>query len=160
MAEQIRTLSNFHPAMLIATWFGSGLARVAPGTCGSLAALPFAWLITMFWGVQALFVAAAAIFCIGYISCTLVMRHRKEKDPQIIVVDEVAGQWLTLSAAPLDPVYYFLGFVLFRVADISKIWPASWIDRSLSGAAGVMLDDAIAGIYAATSVFIIFRIIG
>jgi len=160
MAKQTQSLSNFHPAMLIATWFGSGLARVAPGTCGSLAALPFAWLITMLWGVQALFVAAGAIFCIGYISCTLVMRHRDEKDPQIIVVDEVAGQWLALCAAPLDPVYYFLGFALFRIADISKIWPASWIDRSLSGAAGVMLDDTISGIYAAISVLVIVQITG
>jgi phosphatidylglycerophosphatase A len=83
-----------------------------------------------------------------------------EKDPQIIVVDEVAGQWLALSAAPLDPLYYGLGFVLFRAADIWKIWPASWVDRSLSGSLGVMLDDAISGIYAAIAVFVVVVILG
>ena len=154
------TLSKWHPAMLIATWFGSGLSRVAPGTCGSLAALPFAWFMATVWGAPILILAAGTMFCIGCVACKRVLRVLGEKDPQIIVVDEVAGQWLALSAAPLDPLYYGLGFVLFRAADIWKIWPASWVDRSLSGSLGVMLDDAISGIYAAIAVFVVVVILG
>ena len=102
-------LSKWHPAMLIATWFGSGFARYAPGSVGSLAAIPFAWFISETWGATGLVLASGLIFCVGYIACRVVMQHLQEKDPQIIVIDEVAGQWLTLSAAPTDPFYYFLG---------------------------------------------------
>jgi len=90
--------------------------------------------------------------------CKIVMRSLGEKDPQIIVVDEVAGQWLALSTAPIEPLYYILGFVLFRIADIWKIWPASWIDNTVPGELGVMLDDVIAGAYAAITVFLIVLI--
>jgi len=144
--------------MLIATWFGSGLSRYAPGTCGSLAALPFAWFISTTWGTTGLMLATGLIFCAGYIACKIVMPSLKEKDPQIIVIDEVAGQWLTLSAAPTDPFYYFLGFVLFRFTDIRKIWPASWIDNKVPGGLGVMLDDVVAGGYAAMTLFLIIFI--
>jgi phosphatidylglycerophosphatase A len=112
------------------------------------------------WGAPILILAAGTMFCIGCLVCKRVLRTLGEKDPQIIVVDEVAGQWLALSTAPLDPLYYGLSFVLFRVADIWKIWPASWADRSLSGSLGVMLDDAISGVYAAMAVFAVVLIVG
>ena len=69
-------------------------------------------------------------------------------DPGAIVIDEVAGQWLTLAVAPLDPLAYLLGFVLFRIADVLKPWPASWLDRRVGGAFGVMIDDVAAAAYA------------
>ena len=146
--------------MLIATWFCSGFWRYAPGTFGSLAAVPFAWFISTTWGTTSLIIATGLIFCVGCIACKVVMPALQEKDPQIIVIDEVAGQWLTLSAAPTEPLYYILGFVLFRVADIRKIWPASWIDNKLPGALGVMLDDVVAGAYAAITLFLIVLILG
>ena len=152
------TLSKWHPAMLLATWFGSGFSRYAPGTFGSLTGLPFAWLIATVWGGESLVLAAGLMFCVGCIVCKIVMRSLGEKDPQIIVVDEVAGQWLALSTAPIEPLYYILGFVLFRIADIWKIWPASWIDNTVPGELGVMLDDVIAGAYAAITVFLIVLI--
>jgi len=82
------------------------------------------------------------------------------KDPGAIVVDEVAAQWATLSTVPLDPVLYFLGFVLFRIADILKPWPASWCDRRLSGGFGVMADDMVAGLYASAVMFLIRYALG
>ena len=88
------------------------------------------------------------------------MQTLKEKDPQIIVIDEVAGQWLTLSAAPADPFYFILGFVLFRIADIRKFWPASLIDNKLKGALGIMMDDAVAGCYAALTLSLVVLLFG
>ena len=152
-------LSKWHPAMLIATWFGSGFSRYAPGTVGSLTALPFAWFISTTWGTMSLILATILIFCVGCIVSKVVLQGLQEKDPQIIVIDEVAGQWLTLSAAPIDPFYYILGFLLFRVTDIRKIWPASWIDNKVPGALGVMLDDAVAGAYAAITLVLIALIL-
>ncbi len=69
-------------------------------------------------------------------------------DPRPVVVDEVAGQWLALLPAALDPLHFAIGFLLFRLFDIAKLWPVSWADRSLHGGLGVMLDDILAGAYA------------
>jgi len=66
-----------------------------------------------------------------------------------VVIDEVAGQWLTLLVAPPDLLLYLAGFLLFRLFDIRKPWPVSWADQSLPGGLGVMVDDLLAGLYAA-----------
>ena len=76
------------------------------------------------------------------------------------VIDEVAGQWLTLAPFAPDPVTYLVGFVLFRAADIVKPWPANWADRELDGGLGVMLDDIFAGIYAGLALFAFLWITG
>lgn len=131
---------------LLATWFGSGLLPKAPGTWGSLAALPFAWLIVWAGGPIALACAAAAAFGIGWWASDIYAKGRD--DPGEVVIDEVAGQWLVLIAAPLDPAIYALGFVLFRIADITKPWPAYLAERRLPGGLGIMADDIIAGVYA------------
>jgi len=137
-----------HPARLLATWFGAGLARGAPGTWGSIAALPFAWGIAWFAGPTGLLISAFAILAVGIWASNAVTQASGIKDPGEIVIDEVAGQWLTLAFAPLDPMAYALGFALFRLFDITKPWPANWIDRNVSGGAGIMLDDIVAGAYA------------
>ena len=141
-------LTAWHPAVLVATWFGAGRLPVAPGTWGSLAALPFAGAIHWVFGPVGLGLAAAALFLIGCWASSVYCRCSRDKDPGAIVIDEVAAQWLTLVAAPLDPVFYGIGFLLFRVADIAKPWPASWADRAVEGGLGVMLDDVLAGVYA------------
>ncbi|MCS5606589.1 MAG: phosphatidylglycerophosphatase A, partial [Alphaproteobacteria bacterium] len=64
-----------------------------------------------------------------------------------VVIDEVAGQLLVLIVAPLEPLYYFAGFLVFRLCDITKPWPASWADRKVSGGLGIMLDDVLAALY-------------
>lgn len=131
----------------MATWGWSGLLPVAPGTWGSLFTLPFAWLIADKWGPAALFVAAAVAFLAGLWASSRYLRNSKSKDPGTIVIDETAGQFLALAVVPVELWWYVAGFVLFRAADIVKPWPASWADRSLSGALGVMTDDIFAAAY-------------
>jgi len=143
------TLPFWHPAFLIATWFGSGLLPKIPGTWGSAAALPFAWGIMWFGGPKVLLVCAIVAFIVGIWAAGMYSKHSGIKDAGPIVIDEVAGQWLTLIPAGLDPILFLVGFFLFRAADILKPWPANWADRELEGGLGVMLDDIFAGIYAA-----------
>jgi phosphatidylglycerophosphatase A len=135
-------------ATILATWFGAGKLPRAPGTWGSLAALPFAWVITWWGGWPALAVAIVLVFAVGVWAAGLEARRTGAQDPGSIVIDEIAGQWLTLLPAPLDPLAYAVGFVLFRIADITKPWPASWADRKIKGGFGIMLDDLFAAAYA------------
>lgn len=132
----------------IATWFGCGRSPLVSGTVGSLGALPFAWLIHQQLGAQALFVAAWGIFFLGWLaSHHFLQKTGCRPDPKDIVVDEVAGQWLLLSALPLTWQGYLVGFVLFRAFDIVKPWPVSWLDTHVKGALGVMIDDMAAAVY-------------
>jgi len=139
----------WHPAALIATWFGSGLLPRMPGTWGSLAALPFAWVILTQFGALWLLAASVVVFLAGCWSSAVVLGEDRARDPGHIVVDEVAGQFLALAPAAADPAMFAIGFALFRVADIVKPWPANWADRRLDGGLGVMLDDMVAGGYVA-----------
>ena len=136
------------PACLLATWFGAGRLPRAPGTWASLAALPFAAALDWLGGPWLMLLAALAVFGLGVWASDRYMAAYGLHDPAAIVVDEVVGQWLTLALLPLTPIAYLLGFVLFRLADMVKPWPAAWIDRTVAGGVGVMLDDVVAGIYA------------
>jgi len=140
-------LPLIHPACIAATWFGIGLIRPAPGTWGSLAALPFAWVMVQLGGPVTLIVATAAVFALGCWASDVYERASGGKDPGSVVIDEVAGQLLVLIVAPLEPLYYFAGFLVFRLCDITKPWPASWADRKVSGGLGIMLDDVLAALY-------------
>ena len=147
-----------HPAVLAATFFGAGLSPLAPGTAGSLAALPFAWLIHTRLGPWALVAAAGAAFAAGLWAAGVYARAGGERDPGAVVIDEVAGQWLTLAAVAATPLNYAIGFVLFRVYDIVKPWPASRIDRQMHGGFGIMLDDIVAAAYAGATLWVIARV--
>lgn len=133
----------------LATWFGSGEIRPASGTWGSLAALPFAFGLAWLGGPMLLLAASAAITGIGIYVSKRYSEATNSHDSGRIVIDEVAGQWLALVVAPLNPAAYAAGFVLFRLFDIVKPWPASWIDKRLGGGSGIVLDDVVAGLYAA-----------
>lgn len=148
-------VSLAQPAVLLATWFGSGLLPKVPGTWGSLAALPFAWLIAWQAGPYGLLAAGLAIFAIGIWAGGVYAERTASEDPGAVVIDEVAGQWLTLVPAALDPLHFFVGFILFRIADILKPWPARWADRELPGGLGIMVDDIIAAAYAALALSIL-----
>lgn len=137
-----------HPACLLATWGGAGLLRPAPGTWGSLAALPFAWAIAYVGGWPVLAAAAVIVFLIGCWSAQVFETAAGGKDPGSVVIDEVAGQWLTLLPAATDPLLFAVGFVLFRIADIVKPWPANVADRRIAGGFGIMADDVVAAAYA------------
>ncbi|MBI2236087.1 MAG: phosphatidylglycerophosphatase A [Magnetospirillum sp.] len=150
-------ISPLHPAALLSTWFGAGLLPKAPGTWGSAAALPFAWVIAGRWGSWGLAAAAGICFLVGWAASELYVRRTAADDPGEVVIDEVAGQWLVLAPAPLDPLYYLVGFALFRLLDIWKPWPAGWADRHLSGGLGVMADDMLAAAYGLLALLLLTR---
>jgi phosphatidylglycerophosphatase A len=143
----------WHPARLAATWFGAGDLPKAPGTWGSAVALPFAWLIHWAGGVPALAVATVLVFGVGIWASAVYAAQSGTSDPGPVVIDEVAGQWLTLLVVPRDPLLYALGFVFFRAFDILKPWPISWADKRVKGGLGIMLDDVIAAAFAAILLF-------
>ena len=148
---------------LIATFFYTGLLRPGPGTWGSLAAIPVAWLLHWLGGFPLLAAATIAVFALGFWATRVETAGRADSDPGEIVIDEVAGQWIALfplsaglwmaGAAPHVFPWpgWVAGFVLFRILDIWKPWPVSWAD-GLHGPLGVMLDDVLAGLIAAVIV--------
>ncbi len=149
-----RRLAFWHPASLIATGCGIGNIPIASGSWASLAALPVGWLIASTVGSLWLIAAGLLALAAGLWASARYCQASGEKDPSRVVIDEIAGQWLAL--APIvypDPVLYAIAFFAFRLFDIFKPWPAGWIDRDMPGAPGVMLDDIVAGIYAAVVVY-------
>jgi phosphatidylglycerophosphatase A len=142
-------LSLWHPVSLLATWFGSGLLPKAPGTWGSLAALPFAIVIVAFAGSWGLLAAAILTTLVGVWAAGVYAVRSGQDDPQRVVIDEVAGQWLALVPVADDLRLYAIAFLAFRFFDIVKVWPARLIDRRMKGGWGIMLDDVVAGLYAA-----------
>jgi len=142
-----------NPGVLLATWFGAGYLPIAPGTWGSIAALPFAWWISTQFGSAGLLIASIAVFGIGIWASDVFIGLSGRQDPGPVVIDEVAGQWLTLAFVPPDLLIYGIGFIAFRVADIFKPWPAGWADRQVKGGMGVMLDDVLAAIYSGAFVY-------
>jgi len=133
-------------AHVLAVWFGCGHLP-APGTMGTLGALPL-YLLVRPYGLGALAATALAITLIGLWAADVVERRLGRKDPQIVCIDEVAGVLITLLAAPWTSRGMWVAFVLFRVFDQWKPWPARRAER-LGGGAGVMLDDVVAGIWGA-----------
>ena len=151
-------------AFVLATFFGSGLAAKAPGTFGSLATLPLAFVMAYFFGREGVFYAALIRFFTGVWAIHQLIKDSDDKDPSKVVIDETAGQLTTfLLVAPflqhnlslLALVVYLLGFGLFRFFDILKMGPVKWADSKLKNAWGVMLDDVFAGIFAAIVLFLI-----
>ena len=150
----------------LATFFGSGLAPFAPGTCGSFATLPFAAVIAYYFGTYGILVASILVFFIGWSATHDVVSMYKIEDPKWVVIDETAGQTITfISVAPylyqsFDFWYlYLIGFALFRLFDIKKMGPVKWADTKLNNALGVMLDDVFAGIFATICLRVILEII-
>lgn len=137
------------PSGIIASGFGIGLLPSAPGTWASAATLPIGWLIGTTTGPFGLLLAALCVFAVGVVVSSTVMRMIEAKDPSVIVIDEVAGQLLTLAATPLSIPAYIAAFVVFRAFDLAKPWPASWADRELGSGFGAMVDDMLAGAYGA-----------
>jgi phosphatidylglycerophosphatase A len=135
------------PAGLFAFGFGSGLARFAPGTMGTLAAVPFALLLKQLPGF-AYGAALAALFLAGVWFCGAASRALGRHDPGGIVWDEMVGYWLTVALLPPAWGWWLAAFVLFRVFDILKPWPIRQAERSFGGGWGIMLDDVLAALYA------------
>lgn len=135
-------------AHVIAVWFGCGHVPRAPGTAGTLGAIPL-YLALRSWGPLAVAAAAVLVTAAGVWSAGRVERRLGGKDPQIVCVDEVAGVLVAWTAAPPTLAGLVVGFVAFRVFDHLKPWPARAAER-LGGGAGIVLDDVAAGAWAAT----------
>jgi phosphatidylglycerophosphatase A len=146
--------------VLLATGFGLGYLPITPGSWASLGALPAAWAVVRIWGVSGLAAAVGLAFAVGWWAAATISKVCATEDPGTIVIDEIAGQWLVLMAAHLDPLAYALALLLFRIFDIWKPWPVRWVDHHVKGGLGIMLDDLLAAVYATVSLFVLLAIGG
>ena len=140
-----------HPAGWIASGFGSGFSPLASGTAGSAAAL-LPWLLLQELSIGWVAGIIIASFAVGVWASNVVIERLHISDPGVIVWDEFVGQWISLLPLLIWPghwIWILAGFFLFRLFDVWKPWPCSWADRRVKGGFGVMLDDAMAGVYAA-----------
>ena len=145
---------------LLATWFGCGLAPVAPGTAGSLGALVISIVLNLGLGAGRLTLLAmtAILLFPGIWAADVIAKREGTEDPGLVVVDEVIGQWITLAAVPVfNWKTWLLGFALFRILDIWKPWPARQLER-LPGGWGIVADDVMSGLYGALVIFILGRL--
>ncbi len=135
------------PSGFLAFGFGSGLAPVAPGTFGTLAAIPpYLLLAQLTWPWYAVVVVLA--FLLGVYLCERASKNLGVHDHGGIVWDEFVGLWITLFMVPPEWYWILLGFVLFRIFDILKPFPIKWLDKQVKGGFGIMIDDVIAGLFA------------
>lgn len=137
-----------HPAHFIALGFGSGLAPKAPGTFGTLAALPLYAILSCFMSPTLITLMCLPLFALGAWSAQRTCHDMGAHDHGSIVIDEIIAMWLVLAFAPANWMGWLIAFVLFRTFDIFKPWPIAWLDKHVSGGFGVMLDDVLAAIYA------------
>ncbi len=152
-------------AGMIATVGGVGYLKPAPGTWGSLAALPMVWILHVIGGFPLLALATVLVFVAGVWATRVMTAGKDNHDPSEIVIDEVAGQFIALWAISY-PAWahgieitalwpgWVAGFLLFRLFDITKPGPVGWADRR-NDPMGVMLDDVIAGVFAAIGVTVL-----
>jgi len=145
--------------MAIATGLYTGKIPKAPGTWGSLAAL-IPWFFIRDLALPLYLALLLGVFIIGFLVAGSAEKMLDTADPGCIVIDEILGMFITLTAAPASPVAWLLGFTLFRIFDIAKPFPVSWFDRNIHGGPGIMLDDVMAGIYAFASLQLIWLVIG
>ena len=135
------------PVHFLALGFGSGLAPKAPGTVGTVAAIPV-YLLVSGLPLGAYLAVTALAFVAGIWICDKASRDAGVHDHGAIVWDEIVGYLVTMAAAPSGAGWVLLGFVLFRLFDVLKPWPVSWLDRKLAGGLGIMVDDLVAGVMA------------
>ena len=135
------------PVLLIAFGFGSGLSPRAPGTCGTLVAIPLFLLLQQLSLVPYLAIVGVAAVA-GVWICSLASAKLGVHDHQGIVWDEIVGYWITMAGIAVSIQTVVAGFILFRFFDVVKPWPIRQIDRSVAGGLGIMLDDVIAGVFA------------
>jgi phosphatidylglycerophosphatase A len=142
---------------LMATALGAGYSPFAPGTAGTLVAVPLAWAASRL-GETGYLLIALAVTAFGIFAADVFGECSGVEDDQRIVIDEVAGYLVTLAAVPRGPFNMIVGFGLFRLFDVWKPWPVRWLDEHLPGGLGVMLDDVAAGGYACALLVVLDRL--
>lgn len=149
------------PVLWLAFGFGSGLAPKAPGTFGTLPGVALAWLIGMLaasLAVPAGYLTAAVVFLltpIGVFLCGRASEKLGVHDHGGVVFDEIVGVLIPFILIPVTPLNLLWGFLAFRVFDVIKPWPISWLDRHVSGGLGIMVDDLLAGVFALAALLIL-----
>jgi phosphatidylglycerophosphatase A len=143
------------PWVLLAAWGPCGFSPVAPGTIGTLGAVPLAWALSRL-GWPAYLGATALLLVAGVVAADRAGRHWGVVDASPIVIDEVVGYLLTVALVPFSWLTALVGFLLFRLLDVVKPWPVSALDRIKSGL-GVMLDDVAAGVLAWVALQVVLR---
>mgnify|MGYP003966162821 FL=1 len=134
--------------------FGIGFIPFASGTFGSLAGLIIGYVLNLI-NYNLFFLIIPMLFILGVIASNTYQKQTGEKDSSVIVIDEVVGQLIAMMFVMDDFVLVFISFIIFRLFDIYKPWPASYADKKMTGGFGVMLDDVFAGIYTAIFIFLI-----
>jgi phosphatidylglycerophosphatase A len=147
--KQIRSrVSLTNPVHLLALGFGSGLAPKMPGTFGTLAALPVVVLLSYYASFSVYLIVTILVSIVGVRICGRTAEDMGVHDDSSIVWDEVAGMMITMLAVPLSWQTLLVGFLLFRLFDILKPWPISYLDNHVPGGFGIMIDDVLAGLFA------------
>ncbi len=134
------------PVYCLAFGFGSGLSPIAPGTFGTIAAVPIYCVFALLFNAKAYLVLTLIAFLIGIPICGKVSRDLGVHDHSGIVWDEVVGYLLTMFLVPFHWIWMLVGFLLFRLFDIWKPYPIKWIDKRVGGGFGIMLDDVLAAV--------------
>jgi phosphatidylglycerophosphatase A len=147
MAEPLPRPTWRDPVHLLAFGFGAGAVPKAPGTAGTLVAMPL-WLLASGLPLWAYVGLTAAAFAAGVWLCGRAAAELGVHDHPGIVWDEIVGFLVTMTAAPAGPIWVVTGFVLFRGFDILKPWPINRLDARVRGGLGIMVDDLVAGLYA------------
>lgn len=157
--RRVRAVALETPTGFLAFGLGAGLSPLAPGTAGTLAgmlvALPLGALPTGY-----ALAAVAVTFIIGIRICARASRALGVHDHGGIVFDEFVGIWLVLALVPFSWPWWLAAFIAFRVFDIAKPWPIARLDRHVGGGLGIMLDDLVAGLYAAAVLHGLAAVIG
>ena len=151
-------ISLRHPALFLAFGFGSGLVPRAPGTAGTLVAVPL-YLLMAHWSLLHYSIVVALAAVLGVWVCGIASRQLQVPDHPGIVWDEFVGYWITMWALPLDWKWVLAGFAVFRLYDIVKPWPVRVLDRRVGGGLGIMADDMLAGVMACATLHLALRLI-
>jgi phosphatidylglycerophosphatase A len=147
-----------NPIHFLSLGFGSGLAPFAPGTFGTLVAIPLYWWASQL-SLTVYLLTIVLLFALGVYLCGYTSKALGVHDHSGIVWDEIVGYFITMIAVPLDWRWVLAGFVLFRIFDIVKPWPIRWADKQLQGGFGIMFDDVLAGIFALIALHFIIYVI-
>ena len=152
--ETIKPAPFSIPAQFVAFGFGSGLSPWAPGTAGTVLAVPL-YLLISHWSLPAYTTFVLLATVLGIWVCEVASRQLKVHDHPGIVWDEFVGYWITMWALPTSWPWVLAGFLLFRLLDITKPWPIGVLDKKVKGGFGIMIDDIIAGVMACAALHFI-----
>ena len=151
-------MKNISVNTIFLSFIGIGFIPIASGTFGSFAGVILGYGTNII-NFKIFYFLIPTLLILGIIGSDIYEKNSGEKDSSIIVIDEVVGQLIAMLPVINNPILIMISFILFRLFDIFKPWPASYIDKNMKGGLGVMLDDVIAGIYTAIIMYFLNLIV-